>query len=45
MLLNCKCGLLGATAAVDMTLLREISSSQRVQSPAFRSLDWRGNTT
>ncbi len=30
MLLNCRCGLLVATAAVDMTLPPEISLSQRV---------------
>nr|SUS16605.1 unnamed protein product [Ciceribacter selenitireducens ATCC BAA-1503] len=30
MLLNFRCGLLVATAAVDMTLLRVIGSSQRV---------------
>lgn len=44
MLLNCRCGLLVATAAVDMTLLRVIGSSQRVYNLAFRSLDLRGNT-
>ncbi len=29
-LLNCRCGLLVVTVAVDMTLLREISSLRRV---------------
>ncbi|MFK4771756.1 hypothetical protein [Rhizobium sp. ZW T2_16] len=35
--------LVGRDSAVDMTLLRVISSSQRVWSPAFRSLDLLGN--
>ncbi|SCB36694.1 hypothetical protein GA0061100_114139 [Rhizobium hainanense] len=44
MLLNYKCGLLVATAVVDMTLRGEIGLSRLAWNPAFRSRVWRWST-
>lgn len=44
MLKNFRCGMLVATAGVDMIVPQEIGLSQRVSSPAYRSCGWRWST-